>query len=120
MRYLIEAFDKATDLQAFVVELPHGCEDKLKTIMQWSDEQYGWEGYNLTPTQLAAIESLAGRTIGTPCSFFPTHLQYLTREPEAEKGLNKHYVLSINYRFLPGPEARWFVAAPIRHRRGSA
>ncbi|WP_240344557.1 DUF7683 domain-containing protein [Pseudomonas hygromyciniae] len=70
MRYLIEAFDKVTELQAFVIELPPGSEEKLKTIMQWSNEQYGWEGYNLTPTQLTAIESLAGRAIETPVHFF--------------------------------------------------
>ncbi|WP_340051416.1 DUF7683 domain-containing protein [Pseudomonas proteolytica] len=70
MRYLIEAFDNVTDLQVFVIELPHGCEDKLKTIMQWSEEQHGWEGYNLTPYQLTAIESLAGRAIEPPAHFF--------------------------------------------------
>ena len=70
MRYLIEAFDKVTDLQVFVIELPHGCEDKLKTIMQWSEEQHGWEGYNLTPAQLTAIETLAGRVINDSIHHF--------------------------------------------------
>jgi len=63
LRFLVEAFDKKTDFQAFVVELPQGCDEQIKSIMSWTTDQQGWEGYNLSPTQLSAIERLIGKSI---------------------------------------------------------
>lgn len=69
MRYLIEAFDKKTDFQAFVIELPTDCEHELNTIMQWSKQQ-GWEGYDLTQAQVSAIEALIGNPFSDPLYYF--------------------------------------------------
>jgi hypothetical protein len=63
LRFLVEAFDKKTDFQAFVVELPAGCDEQIKTIMGWTKEQHGWEGYDLSPQQIQAIEKIIGRSI---------------------------------------------------------
>ena len=70
MKYLLEAFDKNTDLQEFVVELPHDCEEELEAIMQWPTKQQGWEGYDLTAVQLSAIEALVGRALSDPFYYF--------------------------------------------------
>lgn len=61
MKYLVEAFDKKTELLAFDVELPANCAERLKHIMGWTAEQQGWEGYDLSPAQLAALEEIAGK-----------------------------------------------------------
>ncbi|MNE99633.1 hypothetical protein D3C80_1983410 [compost metagenome] len=61
MKYIIEAFDKETELLAFEVELPDGCDAQLAAIMSWSSPQRGDEGYDLSATQMVAIEALAGR-----------------------------------------------------------
>lgn len=63
MRFLVEAFDIETDFQAFVIELPQGCDEQIKAIMGWKEEPQGWEGYDLSPPQMQAIEELAGRSI---------------------------------------------------------
>jgi hypothetical protein len=59
--YTVEAFDKQTELQAFEVSLPDGCDAQLAEIMGWSTPQRGDEGYNLNATQIAALEVLANR-----------------------------------------------------------
>lgn len=61
MKYIVEAFDKETELLAFEIALPDDCEAQLAAIMGWSTPQRGDEGYNLSDTQLQAIEALAGR-----------------------------------------------------------
>ncbi|WP_349294006.1 hypothetical protein [Pseudomonas sp. MWU12-2345] len=61
LRYVIEAFDKETELMAFEIELPDDCEEQLSAVMAWSAPQRGDEGYDLSPSQLDAIEALAGR-----------------------------------------------------------
>ncbi|MCH4897306.1 hypothetical protein [Pseudomonas sp. B707] len=63
MRFLVEAFDIETDFQAFVIELPQGCDEQIKAIMVWKEEPQGWEGYDLSQPQMQAIEELAGRSI---------------------------------------------------------
>jgi hypothetical protein len=70
LRFLVEAFDKKTDFQAFVVELPQGCDEQIKSIMSWTTDQQGWEGYNLSPTQLSAIERLIGKSIQDTDHYF--------------------------------------------------
>lgn len=61
MKYIIEAFDKETELLAFEVDLPNGCDAQLAAIMNWLSPQRGDEGYNLSARQIVAIEKLAGR-----------------------------------------------------------
>jgi len=68
--YRIEAFDIQTEFLAFKVDLPDGLNDQLKSIMGWSSNQQGWEGYNLSPTQLSAIERLLGKSIHDPEHYF--------------------------------------------------
>ncbi|MFJ3369007.1 hypothetical protein [Pseudomonas sp. NPDC086251] len=62
MRYLVEAFDKATELLVFDVELPSGCDQRLKEIMGWMAPQQGWEGYELSAAHLIKLGDLSGRT----------------------------------------------------------
>ena len=61
MKYIIEAFDKETELLAFEVDLPDGCDAQLAAIMGWLSPQRGDEGYDLNATQKVAIEALAER-----------------------------------------------------------
>lgn len=61
MKYTVEAFSKETEFLAFEVDLPDGCDAQLAAIMGWSSPQRGDEGYDLSATQIAAIEALAGR-----------------------------------------------------------
>jgi len=61
LRYIIEAFDKKTELLVFEIELPDDCEEKLSAVMAWSAPQRGDEGYDLSASQLDAVEALAGR-----------------------------------------------------------
>lgn len=70
MIYLIEAFDKNTELLAFEEQLPNGNDENLKTIMGWTADQKGCEGYNLTREQLGALEDLLGKKIYDPTCFF--------------------------------------------------
>lgn len=62
MKYIVEAFDKRTELLDFEVELPEGCDAKLSAIMGWASVQRGDEGYDLSSSQIDAIEKLAGRS----------------------------------------------------------
>lgn len=61
MKYIIEAFDKETEFLDFEINLPDGCDSQLADIMGWSAPQRGDEGYNLSFTQIEAIEALASR-----------------------------------------------------------
>ena len=61
MKYTVEAFEKETELLAFEMDLPDGCDAQLASIMVWAAPQRGDEGYDLNPHQLEAIELLAGR-----------------------------------------------------------
>jgi len=70
MIYVIEVFDKKTELIAFEEELPSGYEKELKEIMGWTTDQQGWEGYNLTTDQLAALEGVLGKKIYDPAYLF--------------------------------------------------
>jgi hypothetical protein len=66
----VEAFDKKTDFQAYAIGLPHGCDEQIKTIMGWTTEQQGWEGYDLTHVQLSALETLTGKPLQNPLYYF--------------------------------------------------
>ncbi|TBN49868.1 hypothetical protein [Pseudomonas sp. BGI-2] len=70
MIYRVEAFDIETEFLAFKVDVPDGLYDQLKSIMGWSSNQQGWEGYNLSPLQLSAIERLIGKSIHDPDHHF--------------------------------------------------
>ncbi|MEO6677329.1 MAG: hypothetical protein ABIO21_08135 [Pseudomonas sp.] len=70
MFYVIEAFDKETELLAFEEELPNGYDEQLKAIMGWTSDQQGWEGYNLTRAQLSALEEILGKKIYDPAYLF--------------------------------------------------
>ena len=70
MRFLVEAFDIETDFQAFVIELPQGCDEQIKAIMGWKEEPQGWEGYDLSQPQMQAIEELVGRSISDRNFYF--------------------------------------------------
>lgn len=63
MIYLIEAFDRKTELLVFEEELPDGCDEKLQAIMGWVGDQQGWEGYDLSEKQLDAFEEILGKKI---------------------------------------------------------
>jgi hypothetical protein len=43
--------------------LPQDCDVQIKSIMGWTRNQQGWEGYNLSQLQLSAIEKIIGRPI---------------------------------------------------------
>lgn len=70
MIYLIEAFDKESGFLAFEEELPSGSDQAIKTIMGWTAEQQGWEGYDLSHEQLGALEKLLGKEIYNPAYKF--------------------------------------------------
>ncbi|MBP5969217.1 MULTISPECIES: DUF7683 domain-containing protein [Pseudomonas] len=70
MIYLIEAFDKESGFLAFEEELPTGSDQAIKTIMGWTVEQQGWEGYDLSHEQLGALEKLLGKEIHNPAYKF--------------------------------------------------
>lgn len=70
MTYLIEAFDKEGGFLAFEEELPTGLDQPIKTIMGWTVEQQGWEGYDLSHEQLGALEKLLGKEIHNPAYKF--------------------------------------------------
>ena len=55
MKYTVEAFEKETELLAFEMDLPDGCDAQLASIMGWAAPQRGDEGYDLNPHQLEAI-----------------------------------------------------------------
>ncbi|AJO76020.1 MULTISPECIES: hypothetical protein [Pseudomonas] len=58
MKYLVEAFDKKTELLVFDVELPVGCDERVKEIMGWAVDPQGWEGYDLSAVQLTEFEKI--------------------------------------------------------------
>lgn len=70
LTYTAEAFDKQSELLAFEVNLPNGCDAQLAKIMGWSAPQHGDEGYNLDATQIAALEVLANRQFTTAIMSF--------------------------------------------------
>ncbi|WP_426202764.1 DUF7683 domain-containing protein [Pseudomonas sp. TWP3-1] len=70
MIYLIEAFDKESGFLAFEEELPTGSDKTIKTIMGWTVEQEGWEGYDLSHEQFEALEKLLGKKIYNPVYTF--------------------------------------------------
>ena len=70
MIYLIEAFDKESGFLAFEEELLTGSDQAIKTIMGWTVEQQGWEGYDLSHEQLGALEKLLGKEIYNPAYKF--------------------------------------------------
>jgi len=61
VKYIIEAFNKESELLIFEVILPDGSESQLAQIMGWSVPQRGDEGYDLAASQAAAIEVLASK-----------------------------------------------------------
>ncbi|UZE13284.1 hypothetical protein [Pseudomonas sp. B21-053] len=70
MIYRVEAFDIQTEFLAFEEDLPSGCDEQLKVIMGWTSDQQGWEGYDLTRTQLSALEEILGKEIYDPAFLF--------------------------------------------------
>ncbi|WP_339430895.1 MULTISPECIES: DUF7683 domain-containing protein [unclassified Pseudomonas] len=70
MIYLIEAFYEESGFLAFEEELPTGSDKAIKTIMGWTVEQQGWEGYDLSHEQLGALEKLLGKEIYNPAYKF--------------------------------------------------
>jgi len=66
MIYIIEAFDKQNGFLAFEEALPSGLDQEVKMIMGWEEEQQGWEGYDLSPNQIEALEKLLGKKIYDP------------------------------------------------------
>ncbi|MBD8706999.1 MULTISPECIES: DUF7683 domain-containing protein [unclassified Pseudomonas] len=61
MKYIVEVFDRESELLELEINLPEGCDADLSDIMGWLNPQRGDEGYNLNPQQALAIEALAGR-----------------------------------------------------------
>jgi hypothetical protein len=68
--YRVEAFDIKTEFLTFEEDLPDGSGEQLKVIMGWTTFQQGWEGYDLTPLQLSAIEKLIGKPIHDSNHYF--------------------------------------------------
>lgn len=65
MKYIIEAFDKTTELLAFEVAIPAIFGEKVEMIMAWETEQEGWEGYDLSADQLAKLQKLVSEQLDT-------------------------------------------------------
>lgn len=61
MKYIVEIFDRGSELLVSEINLPDGCDAQLSDIMGWSVPQRCDEGYDLNPQQASAIETLAGR-----------------------------------------------------------
>jgi hypothetical protein len=70
MNFVIEIFDKETELLVFEEELPSGHDSEIKGIMGWMDDQQGGEGYDVTSEQLKALEKLLGKNISDPAFVF--------------------------------------------------
>ena len=65
MKYVIEAFDKTTELLVFEFVIPAIHDEQVKVIMEWTTEQQGWEGYDLRADQLVALDKLANENFDT-------------------------------------------------------
>ena len=65
MKYVIEAFDKTTELLVFEFVIPAIHDEQVKAIMEWTTEQQGWEGYDLRADQLVALEKLVSEKFDT-------------------------------------------------------
>jgi hypothetical protein len=61
LKYIVEVFDRHSELLEFEINLPDGCDAQLSEIMEWSEPQRGDEGYDLNRDQASAIEALVGR-----------------------------------------------------------
>ncbi|MCP1474835.1 myo-inositol-hexaphosphate 3-phosphohydrolase [Pseudomonas sp. EB276 TE3739] len=70
MRFLIEAFDKQTDYQVWVAEIPKEYEEHIESIMGWTTKQQGWEGYDLDQNQVQAFEKLMQISIADSRYYF--------------------------------------------------
>jgi hypothetical protein len=68
--YSVEAFDKRTEILVFGEKVPEGYDRVLKEIMGWTFDQQGWEGYDLTRSQLQALEKILGKDIYNPAYIF--------------------------------------------------
>lgn len=79
MIYIIEAFDKTTDLLVFEEKLPCGHDEKIKLIMDWTEEQWGWEGYDLEVHQFEALEKLLAKKVHDHQCFFQLTCNVSTR-----------------------------------------
>ena len=65
MKYVIEAFDKTSELLVFEFDIPAIHDEQVKVIMEWTTEQQGWEGYDLRADQLVALDKLANENFDT-------------------------------------------------------
>ena len=70
MIYTVEAFDNGTGFLVFEEKLPEGYDETLKKVMGWTADQQGWEGYDLTRSQLEALEKILGKSIYDPAYIF--------------------------------------------------
>jgi hypothetical protein len=68
--YSVEAFDKETGFLVFEEKVPEGYDRALKEIMGWTADQQGWEGYDLTRSQLKALEKILGKGVYDPAYIF--------------------------------------------------
>jgi len=65
MKFLVEAFDRKTELLVFEFVIPAIHDEQVKAIMEWTTEQQGWEGYDLRADQLVALDKLANENFDT-------------------------------------------------------
>ena len=65
MKYVIEAFDKTTELLVFEFVIPAIHDEQVKVMMEWTTQQQGWEGYDLRADQLVALDKLANENFDT-------------------------------------------------------
>jgi agmatine/peptidylarginine deiminase len=70
LRFLIEAFDKQTDYQVSITEIPTEYAEHIKSIMGWTTKQQGWEGYDLNQNQVQAFEKLMQISIADSRYYF--------------------------------------------------
>jgi len=65
MKFFVEVFDKTTELLVFEFVIPAIHDEQVKAIMEWTTEQQGWEGYDLSADQLVALEKLVNENLDT-------------------------------------------------------
>lgn len=70
MIYIVEAFDKESGFLVFEETIPEGHDESLKEIMGWTSEPQGWEGYDLTKSQLEVLETILGKKVYDPVYVF--------------------------------------------------
>jgi hypothetical protein len=69
MIYVIEAFDKTTDLLVFEEKIPCGHDEKIKLIMGWTEEQWVGKGTILNGISLKRWRNYSPKKFMTLCAF---------------------------------------------------